>query len=232
MPHDLDPAAHNWVSPRDSVADLPQTKFRSRASTQGVLVTTELEPRQVFFASLGEFGLLTTLLARQDVVDVSEQQEAVYRDDAGVTRRHYFDFVVRMRDGVRKALAYKPSERVEALNFEAFLHDLAGRISPEVADEIVLITEADIPRATIRNAALLHDCRRDPPGEADAAVLAALSTVVGQISIGDLRDATGYGGEAFRAIIRLIGSRRIATKGFAAITADTLVWAAGEEGAR
>ena len=62
-------------------------------------------------------------------------------------------------------------------------------------------TEADIPRATIRNAALLHDCRRDPPGEADAAVLAALSTVVGQISIGDLRDATGYGGEAFRAML-------------------------------
>ncbi|OXE40924.1 hypothetical protein CCS92_15750, partial [Methylobacterium radiotolerans] len=104
MPRTIDPSAPDWEHPRDSVADRPLTKFRSRASTQGVLVTNEDAPRQVFFESLGEFGLLTTLLARQDVVDIREQQEAVYRDHAGVTRRHYFDFIVRMRHGLRKAL--------------------------------------------------------------------------------------------------------------------------------
>jgi hypothetical protein len=147
-------------------------------------------------------------------------------------RRHFFDFVVTTADGVRKAIAYKPHARVEALQFEAVLHDLAGRISPEVADEIVLLTERDLPRASIHNAVLLHDCRRDPSGEADAAVLTALTGIIGHVSIGDLRDATGLGGDAYRAIVRLIGSRQITMQGNARITSETLVCAAAQGGAR
>lgn len=232
MPHTIERSPDDWQSPADSLADRFPTKFRSRASTQGVLVTTGPKPRQIFWDSLGEFGLLATSLARRDIVDVREQQEAVYQDDDGLFRRHYFDFVVTFEDGTRRALAYKPRDRAEKIGFVDFLTDLAGRISPEVADEIVPITEFDLPRATIQNAALIHDCNRDPSDEVEEAVIAALAEFIGHVSIADLRDATGLGGDAFRAIVRLIGSGQIVMKGTARIDGTTLVRSASQEGAR
>ena len=213
----------DWIAPQPSAADRMPTRFRSKGSTQGILVTTGKDPRQIFWESLGELAFLLFVLARLDIIDVREQQGALYRDDAGVLRRHFFDFVVTTGDGTRKAIAYKPSERVRALNFDAFLADLAGRISPNFADEVVLITERDLPPATIHNAKLMHACRRDPPGDADEAVLAVLATITGRISIADLRDAAGHGGEGFRATVRLIGSGRIVMEGTGRITDHTLV---------
>lgn len=232
MTYALQPSPDDWHSPADSLADRFPTKFRSKASTQGVLVTTGREPRQVYWDSLGEFGVLATSLARRDIVDVREQQEAVYRDAEGVVRRHFFDFVVTFADGTRRALAYKPRDRAEKIGFVDFLTDLAGRISPEVADEIVPLTEFDLPRATVQNAILIHDCQRDPSDEADEAVLAALAEFIGHVSIADLRDATGLGGDAYRAIVRLIGSGEIVMKGTARICGQTLVRSASREDAR
>lgn len=232
MPHLFERSPDDWKSPADSLADRFPTRFRSAASTQGVLVTTGPKPRQIFWDSLAEFGLLATSLARRDIVDVREQQEAVYQDDDGLFRRHYFDFVVTFEDGTRRALAYKPRDRAEKVGFVEFLTDLAGRISPEVADEIVPITEFDLPRATIQNAALIHDCNRDPSDEVEEAVIAALAEFIGHVSIADLRDATGLGGVAFRAIVRLIGSGQIVMKGTARIDGTTLVRSASQEGAR
>lgn len=224
-----DSATPDWIAPRPSVADRMPTRFRSKGSTQGILVTTGEDPRQIFWESLGELAFLLIVLARLDIIDVREQQEAVYRDDAGVLRRHFFDFVVTTRDGIRKAIAYKPSERVRAINFDTFLADLATRISPYFADEVVLITERDLPPATVHNAKLMHACRRDPPGDADDAVLAVLATITGRISIADLRDAAGHGGEGFRATVRLIGSGRIVMEGAGRISDETLVRDAQKE---
>ncbi len=215
-----------WHPTEPSSADRLPTSFRSRGSNQGILVTTGERPRQLFYESSGELGLLHYALARGDVVDVREQQAALYRDDAGVVRTHYFDAVLTMRDGMRKAVSYKPSRRAEAIGFAEYLTDLAARISPAVADEILLITERDLSKDALHNAALLHDCRRDSPGEADAAVLAVLAKVTGQISVADLRDATSYEGEAFRAIVRLIGAGCIVAQGTGRISGRTLVRAA------
>ncbi len=150
MPNTIERSPDDWQSPADSLADRFPTRFRSRASTQGVLVTTGPKPRQIFWESLGEFGTLVGVLARRDIVEVREQQEAVYRDAEGVVRRHFFDFVITFEDGTRRALAYKPRERAEKVGFVEFLTDLAGRISPEVADEIVPLTEFDLPRRPSR----------------------------------------------------------------------------------
>ncbi|MEZ0221951.1 MAG: hypothetical protein ACAH22_16785 [Tardiphaga sp.] len=196
------------------------------------MITPGEASRQIFYESSGELGLFHYGFARGDVVDVREQQAAVYRDDAGIVRRHYFDAILTMRDGTRKAVSYKPSRRADAIGFADFLVDLAARISPAVADEIVLLTERDLPRDAVHNAALLHDCRRDPPGDADEAVLAVLKGITGQISIAHLRDATPYEGEAFRAIIRLIGSGKIVAQGNERICGETLVQAVGRKAAR
>lgn len=222
----------DWHPTEASSAHRLPTSFRSRGSNQGVLVTTGERPRQIFYDSSGELGVFHYSLARRDVVDIREQQEAIYRDAAGTVRRHYFDAILTMRDGTRKAISYKPFRRAEAIHFADYLNDLAGRISPAIADEIVLITERDLPRSVLHNAALLHDCRRDPPGEADAAILNVLTKITGQISIADLRDATSYQGEAFRAIVRLIGSGDLVVQGSGRISGDTLVHAAHRRAAR
>ncbi|SEP41236.1 hypothetical protein SAMN04487843_116104 [Methylobacterium sp. ap11] len=221
-----------WHPTEPSLAHRLPTRFRSRGSNQGILVTTGDAPRQIFYESSGELGLLHYALARGDIVDVREQQAAIYRDDAGVVRTHYFDAVLTMRDGTRKAVSYKPRRRAEALHFADYLGDLAARISPVVADEIIHNTERDLPKDALHNAALLHDCRRDSPGEADAAVLAVLAKVTGQISVADLRDATSYEGEAFRAIVRLIGAGCIVAQGTGRISGGTLVRAAKRRAAR
>lgn len=232
MSHTIERSPDDWESPAESLADRFPTKFRSKASTQGVLVTTGLSPRQIFWDSLGEFGTLASVLARRDIVEVREQQEALYCDAEGVVRRHFFDFVVTFDDGTRRALAYKPRDRAEKVGFIDFLTDLAERISPEIADEIVPLTEFDLPRATVQNAILIHDCQRDPPDDNDEAVLASLAEFVGHVSIADLRDATGLGGDAYRAIIRLIGSGEIVMKGTTRIDGTTLVCLADREDAR
>ncbi|MCJ2094390.1 hypothetical protein MKK67_18100 [Methylobacterium sp. J-072] len=221
-----------WYPTEPSAAHRMPTNFRSRGSNQGILVTAAPRPRQIIYESSGELGFFHYALARGDVVDIREQQEAIYRDNEGSIRRHYFDAILTMYDGTRKAVSYKPHRRAGAISFEAYLADLAGRISPAIADEIVLITERDLPRATLHNSALLHDCRRDPPGDADAAILAVLANITGQISVANLRDATAYAGEAFRAIVRLIGSGRVVAQGDGRISGGTLVRAAGRSVAR
>jgi hypothetical protein len=197
-----------WRPTLPSASDRPLGRFRSSASNQSVAVLADAQeggqPRQVFAESTGEDDALMVMSTRDDIVAIREQQEAIYRDDDGRIRRHYFDFVITTDAGVRIALAYKPSDRVQALRFEEHLVDLATRISPAFADEIKLITERDFPPAAVFNANLINDCRRDAPNEADAAVLEILRTLTGSVRIADLRDASGHGGEAFRATVRLI----------------------------
>ncbi len=63
-------------------------------------------------------------------------------------------------------------------------------------------------------------------------MLASLADFVGHVSIADLRDATGLGGDAYRAIIRLIGSGEIVMQGTARIGGQTLIRLANREDAR
>ena len=227
-----DAPATEWRSVLPSAADRPLGRFRSSVSNQGIAIVQDRRggghPRQVFTESTGEDNSLMVLSMRHDIVEIREQQEAIYRDDEGRLRRHYFDFVVMTAAGLRIALAYKPSDRVKALDFEAYLADLATRISPAFADEIKLITEHDFPPVQVANANLINDCQRDPPNDADEAVLEILDDLTGAVRIADLRDATGYGGEAFRATVRLIGQRRIVMEGQGRIDGDTYVRMAGE----
>ncbi|WP_244507736.1 hypothetical protein [Methylobacterium phyllostachyos] len=225
-------SATEWRSVLPSTADRPLGRFRSSVSNQGVAIIPDRRkgghPQQVFTESTGEDNSLMVLSTRHDIVEIREQQEATYRDEEGRLRRHYFDFVVTTAEGLRIALAYKPSDRVKALDFEAYLAELATRISPAFADEIKLITEHDFPPIQVANANLINDCRRDQPNDADEAVLEMLGDLTGAVRIADLRDATGYGGEAFRAIVRLIGQRRIVMEGQGRIGGETWVRIAGE----
>jgi hypothetical protein len=170
-------------------------------------------PREIMCESGLEKKVAHVLLTHLQVVDLREQPPSVaWIDAAGNQHRHTFDFIATLKDGRKLAVAVKPKDRAERLRLADVLSMIARQLPRGFADGVLLITDADLPRDLIHNAALLHHARRAPDAELDAAVLSLLGSE-SVTTIGALVRASGRGGDAFRSVTRLIANGAIAVTG-------------------
>jgi hypothetical protein len=169
------------------------------------------------------------LLTHPAVADLREQPPSVaWFDAAGQKHRHTLDFLATLKDGRKLAVAVKPKARAERQRLAEVLKMIATQLPHGVADGVLLITDADLPRDLVHNCALLHHARRAPDPDLDAAVL-SLAKATPVTTIGALVHQSGRGGDAFRSVTRMIANGVISVVGQSRIGYETQVTAnAGE----
>lgn len=129
----------------------------------------------------------------------------------GKVHHHTFDYLARI-NGKTYAIACKFASSVERLYFKHQLGAIKAQLNG-FADEVLLVTEEDYSRDAALIAELYHFMRHERDDEADAAVAKISGGLLGSTTIEDLVRATGLKSRAWRAIVRAVGSRRLAIAG-------------------
>lgn len=181
---------------------------RSRASSRSLLATklpADDHWRYVWAESKLEQRVFFLLAAHPDSWDIQEQPPAItWTTAGGKPERHFFDFLLTQHSGQRFAIAVKPAEIVARRGFRAHLQRIREATPLSFAQHVVLITDRSFTRAEADNAERLHQFRRFPDPEADAAVAAILQGLTTETTIASVVEASGLGGRAFRAVFRAI----------------------------
>ncbi|SHL17119.1 hypothetical protein SAMN05444414_106162 [Roseovarius marisflavi] len=116
-----------------------------------------------------ELRVALVTLARPDVVGLEHQVPFEWVGPDGKTATHHFDFMALMADGSRRAIMVKSEYRRLQLKTQLELAQVASQVTPDFADEVVVMTERDIDPVEYFNAEIMHEMRR-ADFEADAAV--------------------------------------------------------------
>jgi hypothetical protein len=164
---------------------------------------------------------LFLLNAKENVMELAEQEEFRYGDDPDDQAVHYFDVIATLTCGRRIAYTVKPEVRLnsrsgkrdengERLDDRTFLEKMSNitwwaTVETETYDEVRLVTEADINQTDLRNARMFAAVR-ESDAEADASALAVAMGLPAQggRSLRDLTIETGMQARGYRALIRLM----------------------------
>ncbi|WP_376987267.1 TnsA endonuclease N-terminal domain-containing protein [Bosea sp. R86505] len=197
-----------WRPPGPSMASR-EVHSSSRGACRPSLVGGTV-PREIRCESGLERKAGLALLTHPQVADLQEQPPSVaWKDAAGHPHRHTFDFLAFLHDRRKLAVAVKP-KAIADKRFADQLAMIAKQLPRSFADGVLLLTEQDLPRDLIHNATLVHQSRRVVDVDLDRQLLSLVGDNPG-VTIGQLVKASGRGGDAFRSIVRLIGSGPIVT---------------------
>ena len=157
-----------------------------------------------------EYRGANSFLARADVEGVREQPPSLRFIDAdGQPQRHTVDLLVRMRDGTTYAVLFKPSSKIEAAQLVEVRDLLAAQAPRSFADFWVIVSERDLPRHVLTNGILMEDVRLHGPAAADPLVNRLAGFVGTRMTVAAATNLIGGGGEAFRALVRLLADGRL-----------------------
>lgn len=158
--------------------------------------------------SLLELHNLFLLNAMMNVVSLQEQVRFFYGWGPKNQQQHIFDVVVTLDCESRIAIAVKPEMRLVSGNFETEMQEVAWWVYERgFADDVRIMSEADISPVDLRNAKILASVREADP-EADAVALEVAQSLPsgGGQSLRDLTLSTGMAARGYRSLIRLIRS--------------------------
>jgi hypothetical protein len=158
--------------------------------------------------SLLELHNLFLLNAMLNVAALQEQVRFYYGWNAKNQQQHIFDVVATLECGSRIAMAVKPEVRLASGRFKAEMQEVAWWVHEcGFADDVRIMSEADIDPVDLRNAKILAGVREADP-EADAVALRVVCDLPlgGGQSLRDLTLSTGMSARGYRALIRLIRS--------------------------
>lgn len=216
----------HYRPPSPTVAGL-MFPARSKQTVRGfTLAKTPAEQhwRQIISASQGERETCLLSLAMPNLWNLIDQPKPVsFVDVDGRQRTHRFDYLAEFKNGRRIAIAVKPAERVERLNFKATLQAIKRDLPIGFADQVALVTERERHKVEVRNAELLNFFRRCPDQEADHIVAELIDDLFGEVPVIDLVQKSGLGARAFRATFRAIFAGRLNANTREHISVNTVV---------
>ena len=160
-------------------------------------------PRVVQVESHLELCWCLCLSVRADIADLREQMQFDWFDEDGEVHPHYFDLFVTRTDGTRIACAIRPTAWVGGKFGRQMPRIAAQARAGRFADDVRLLTDADLDPVELHNAWLLHGVREADP-MADEAAARVLADMSGTASLAELVTRTGCGAAGFRALLRLI----------------------------
>lgn len=166
------------------------------------------EGRTMDVESHTELNVALVTIARPDVVDLEHQVPFQWVKPDGKPATHHFDFRVVMVDGKRRAIMVKSEYRRRQTKVQDELAQIAAQVTPDFADEVVVMSERDLDPIELFNAEIMHEMRRPDP-EADASARRVVGEIVASVRIMDLVEAVGLGARGFRALVRLIRSHEL-----------------------
>ena len=193
--------------PADSLSSR-RIPTKSRLSVRGFIVARfpeEPDGRRLNFESGLERAFILLMLARRDVVSIVEQPFGVtWTNGEGRVARYTPDFLLTLTDGRRLAVEVKRAEQVRRRRIDVELALIAAQLPPTLADCVALFTDEDYQAWEGVNAGQLHEARKRPDAEADAALVDVSQQLRGNISVGDLSALLGLGARGFWAVLRAI----------------------------
>ncbi len=193
-----------WRPPAPSRATRTISRRPERGGSGRSLMVGGATPHLIQSESGHEGQFAIVALTRRDVVDVWEQPDPVsFVDVDGVRHLHTFDFLLRMSDGKRIAVAVKPTKTAEKHGWREKIAHIAAQAG-HFADGFVLVTGKHLPRDMVRDARLILSCRRDDRPDDDARVRAVVAGLDGAATISDIVALSGLDGHGFRAVVRLV----------------------------
>jgi hypothetical protein len=155
---------------------------------------------------------------------VAEQPPAIeYIDDAGVRRRHVFDFRFTTAGAGRVLTAVKPSALVAKTGIDRIVELVAEQVSPSIADEVSLFTEQLLTETDLCNAEAVNLATRDQWPEDDAAIAKVVAKLKKETTIGDLVDRSRLGGYGYDAVVRAIDTRKLSLVEYGPLDFDAVV---------
>jgi hypothetical protein len=162
--------------------------------------------------------------AHPNVAYVIDQPPPVhYYDDDGELRETTFDWKIVEDCGTRTLVAVKRSNQVASSGIQRVVDLTAEQISPDIADYVVLATEAKLTRTDTYNAKLMYSATRETIPRDDTIVEHLIRKMRGHTTIGELVAASGIHGSGFRAIVRAVANRRLVLTTYRTIDYDAVV---------
>ena len=149
---------------------------------------------------------LFLLNAKMNVVNLQEQVRFYYGWDPDKQQQHIFDVVATLDSQFRIAFAVKPEVRLQSGRFEVEMQEVTWWVRErDFADEVRIMSEADVNSVDLRNAKILASVR-EPHPEADGIAIGVVQNLPpgGGQSLRDLTLSTGMAADGYRALIRLI----------------------------
>jgi hypothetical protein len=200
---------------------------RSKLTVRGfTLAMTPAENywRQIISASQGERETCLLALAMPSLWNLFDQPKPVsFVDENGMQRTHRFDYLAEFKNGHKVAIAVKPAERVERLNFKKTLKAIKRDLPFGFADTVALVTERERNKVEVRNAELLNFFRRCPDQDADSVIGELIDELPDEVPINELVKKSGQGARAFRAVFRAIYAGQLCANTREHISLNSLV---------
>lgn len=200
--------------------------MRSRYSCRGWTLITRISDGhrvRVQFESLLELMAIQMTATLPNFVDLVEQPfEITFVDSTGKPGRHHIDLLVVLDDGSKLAVAVKPAAKVTA-QFRETLAAVKRHLPPELADDLILVTDEHFTRAQAQNALRYVEFTKHTDIEADDAAARVIASISGILKMSDLATLTGLAGRGYRAAYRAAfrGQLRVLSAGI--IGQDTFV---------
>lgn len=195
-----------------------------RASTAHCTVTSVLgrgEGVRFQSESLLEYRHKLMLNSVGNIADMREQVR--FRFGWHSEREVVFDIYLTLDDGTRIACDVKPEKRLASGRHLSKMQEVAWWVRERAfADEVRLLTEADIDPVELFNAAVFSAVRDVDP-KADAAALDVVQRLDAGCSLRDLTEQIGLKVRGYRAVLRLLRDRVLRTSGHVRIGPDTVV---------
>lgn len=216
-------AAPQLPLPSAAVRNVPMASA-GHCTTSAVL--GDEEGIRVQGESLLEMRHQLILNARRDVARIQEQVRFFYGWNPNKPDEHVFDMVVTMRDGQVIAYAVKPEIRLKSGRFLKEMQEVAWWARHKgFADDVRILTDADIDRVALHNAQMFAVMRSSPDPEAMASARQVVMgiPVGGGMSLRALTIQTGLEARGYRALLRLLREGVLETLKPEAITPTTLV---------
>jgi hypothetical protein len=200
------PSPDYWIPPGESLGerDFP---FASKASERGFVVAYG---RRISYESGLERGFILAYLAQRATKSVIEQSPRFeYVDEDDVGHEHIFDLLVILHNGKRIAVDVKPHAKLKSSGLKA-LHDrIAGQMSPDIASELLIVTEKKLSRADRYNYELYYAVHREQWPEDDAVVASLIKKLKGPTPIEKIVEKSKLDGYGFNAVVRAVAAGRL-----------------------
>lgn len=159
---------------------------------------------------INHFYILNTV---KNIVKMQEQVRFYFGWDPKKQTQHIFDVFTVLDNGERIAFAIKPEIRLNSTNkekqdFEEHMQAVAWWVfEKDFADDVRILTEADLDPVALHNAKVLAAVR-ERDSDADLAAINELRKLPsgGGLSLRELTLVIGMGARGYRALIRLLRS--------------------------
>ena len=204
------------------------TAVRGRESSKGSILASlpkdKGAQRILGFDSKREQRTLFVLLARNDVFDIWDQPPPIiYLGDDGASRRYTPDILVTLKSGVRYAVEVKSTSIASRPSFKRKIKAVRKAMRKDYADDLLVMTEANVGRDEALNAERMLRFRRNENSDVRRRLDDALSNSQIPATVGELVNLIGCGGAGFQSIVVALYDGRLSADVSSEITYKTAI---------